>query len=325
MRVGICSIQRNRGPWIREWVLFHYLLGARYFYIGIHKTTDDSFAALEQLSIHINIKTFAIADTTHQSPQSDFYQYTLDRFRHEVDWIAFIDQDEFLFPTKVETLEAALKNFSGKSYSALGVYWQCFGSGGHVKEPKGLILDNYKYRAPDDFGPNSHVKSIVQTAMLQGSIRILCVHRFETSLGTFDEKGRAVKGGFTGLQASYEHLRINHYICQSREYFLKVKRPQGDGNRNVTKEDDLRTEVWWEHHDRNDIQCDAIDRFIPKLKALDQAFLCGAVEESRAPDLKMPTSRRISFLSEMALSFFHNRELTRSRFLGLGVKKIKST
>ena len=325
MRVGICSIQRNRGPWIREWVLFHYLLGARYFYIGIHKTTDDTFATLEKLSKHINIKTFVVADTTNQSPQQDFYQYTLNRFRHEVDWMAFLDHDEFLFPTKVDTLQAALKKFTHQKISSLGVYWKCFGSGGHVKEPKGLLLDNYKYRAPDDFGPNSHVKSIVQTAMLQGSIRVLCVHRFETSLGTFDEQGRAVTGGFTGLQPSYEHLRINHYICQSREHFLNVKRPQGDGNRNVTKEEDLRTEGWWEHHDRNDIQCDAIDRFIPGLRVLDQSFLKGKSLEKRAPDIMMPVSRRLSFLVEMVIiSFYHNLKLALQRFLGLGIKKINS-
>ena len=322
MRVGICSIQRNRGPWIREWVLFHYLLGVRYFYIGLHKTHDDSIETLRQLNLHINIKFFKVSDETYQAPQQDFYQYTLDRFLHEVDWMAFIDQDEFLFSTKAKTLQAALQNFSHKKYSALGVYWKCFGSSGHVKEPEGLILDNYKYRAPDDFKANRHVKSVVYTALADSTIRVSCVHRFETPLGTYDELGRFIAGGFSGLEPSYEHLRINHYVCQSREHFLKVKRPQGDGNRNVTKAADLRSEAWWEGHDRNEIQCDAIDQFIPKLKALDQAFLRGEVGEARARDLRMPISRRISFLSEMAISFFHNRELTRSRFLGLSVKRI---
>lgn len=323
MRVGICSIQRNRGPWVREWVLFHHLLGVRYFYIGIHKTTDHSIAVLEKLSRHINIKTFVVADTTYLAPQQDFYQYTLDRFQHEVDWMAFIDQDEFLFATKLDTLQAALKKFTHQKISSLGVYWKCFGSGGHIKEPEGLILENYKFRAPDDFGPNGHIKSIVQTAMLQGSIRVVCVHCFETSLGTFDEKGRAVTDGFTGLQPSYEDLRINHYICQSREHFLKVKRPQGDGNRNVTKEEDLRSEGWWEHHDRNDIQCGAIDRFIPKLKALDRSLSEGKVPDKRAPDIMTPLSRRLSFLREMILNAYHSPKYNVSRLLGLGVKKIK--
>jgi hypothetical protein len=324
MRVGICSIQRNRGAWIREWILFHHLLGVRYFYIGIHKTHDDTIEVLNLLSNQINIKLFAVSDTTYRSPQQDFYQFTLDRYRHEVDWMAFIDQDEFIFPTKAETLQAALQHFTYKNFSALGVYWKCFGSGGHIEEPKGFILENFKYRAPDDFLPNRHVKSVVHTAMDHGAIRVSCVHRFDTSLGTFDELGRFITGGFSDLEPSYEHLRINHYVCQSREHFLSVKRPQGDGNRNSVKEEDLRSEGWWEHHNRNDIKCEAIDRFIPKLKKLDQAFLEGKVEGARAVDIRMPLSRRIRLLKEMIFNSHGDKKLRRSRLLGAGVRRFNN-
>ena len=143
-------------------MLFHYLLGVRYFYIGIHKTTDYTVAVLEQLSRYINIKTFAVADTTYQALQQDFYQYTLDRFQLEVDWMAFIDQDEFLF---------------------------------------------------------------------------------------------------------------------------------------------------------------AINHFILRLKALDQSLLEGKVLDKRSPDIFAPLSRRLSFIKEMILNVYHNRKLSLSRVLGLGIKK----
>lgn len=321
MRIGICSIQRNRDPWIREWVIFHYLLGVRYFYIGIHKTTDQSLAVLEQLSKHINIKIFAVADTTYQAPQQDFYQYTLDRFRHEVDWLAFIDGDEFLFPLKADTLQAALQKFTHKKFSSLGVYWRCFGSSGHIKEPEGLIVENFKFRAPDDFLPNRHIKSIVHTKFARGTLTS-SVHCFETPAGTYDEVGRQISGGLSEHESSSEFLRINHYVCQSREYFLTVKRPNSSPDRNVTSAEQLKSEVFWEEHNRNDIQCDAIDRFILRLKALDQSFSEGKAPDKRAPDIMTPLSRRLSFIKEMILNAYHNRMLARSRLLGLGVKRI---
>jgi hypothetical protein len=320
MRVGICSIQRNRGPWIREWVLFHYVLGARYFYIGIHKTADYSVAVLEQLSRYINIKIFIVADTTYQGPQQDFYQYTLDRFQHEVDWLAFIDGDEFLFPVKVDTLQEALKKFANQSHSALGVYWRCFGSSGHIKEPKGLILENFKLRAPDDFSPNRHIKSVIHTKHARGTLT-LRVHHFETPSGTYDELGRPISGGLSEYESSSEFLRINHYVCQSREYFLTVKRPNGSPCRNVTSAEHLRSEVFWGEHDRNDIQCDAIDRFIPALKALDRSISEDKVPDKRATDIMTPISRRLSFIKEIILNIYHNRKLARSRLLGLGIKR----
>ena len=244
MRVGICSIQRNRGPWIREWVLFHYLLGVRFFYIGLHKTHDDSIEILRQLNLHMNIKFFKVSDETYQAPQQDFYQYTLDRFHHEVDWLAFIDGDEFLFPVKADTLQEALKQFANQSHSALAVYWRCFGSSGHIKEPKGLILENFKFRAPDNFSPNRHIKSVVRTKYARGTIT-LGSHYFETPSGTFDELGRPISGGLSEHESSSEHLRINHYVCQSSEYFLTVKRPNGSPDRNVTSAEQLRSEIFW--------------------------------------------------------------------------------
>ena len=329
MRIGICSIQRNRGPWIREWILFHYLLGVRYFYIGIHKTNDNSVEILRQLTSHINIKIFHVSDTTCRAPQQDFYQYTLDRFQHEIDWMAFIDGDEFLFPTKLDTLQDALKFFLDKRYSALGVYWKCFGSGGHHTEPGGSILTNFKYRAPDDFLANRHIKSVVHTVLAPGTITSGS-HLFDTPFGTFDELGRTIKGGFADLVPSYEHLRINHYVCQSRDYFLNVKRPQGASDRNLTSEDKLRSEAWWEAHDRNDIECHAIDRFIPGLIELDRSFSLGLVSEARAIDVRTPILRRLSFFMELMpefkrqnlFSLLRLQGLGMSRLIGLGVKRI---
>ena len=322
MRVGICSIQRSRGPWIREWVLFHYLMGVRHFYIGIHKTEDNSVEVLGELSKHISIKVFDVADTTYHAPQQDFYQYTLDRFRHEIDWLAFIDGDEFLFPVKVDTLQEALKQFANQSHSALGVYWRCFGSSGHIKEPQGLILENFKLRAPDNFFPNRHIKSVVQTKHARGALT-LGSHHFETPSGTYDELGRPISGGLSEHESSSEFLRINHYVCQSREHFLTVKRPNGSPDRNVTSAEQLKSENFWVEHDRNEVKCDAIDRFIPGLKALDRSIFEGKALGERAPDIMTPVSRRISFLTDMIFNAYRQPKFSCSRLLGLGVKKIK--
>jgi hypothetical protein len=243
--------------------------------------------------------------------------------------MAFIDGDEFLFPTKLDTLQDALKFFLDKRYSALGVYWKCFGSGGHHTEPGGSILTNFKYRAPDDFLANRHIKSVVHTVLAPGTITSGS-HLFDTPFGTFDELGRTIKGGFTDLVPSYEHLRINHHVCQSRDYFLNVKRPQGASDRNLTSEDQLRSEAWWEAHDRNDIECHAIDRFIPGLIELDRSFSLGLVSEARAIDVRTPILRRLSFFMELMpefkrqnlFSLLRLQGLGMSRLIGLGVKRI---
>lgn len=307
--------------WIREWVLFHYLIGVRYFYIGIHNTQDRSVEVLKQLSKYINIKIFVVSDTSHFPPQQNFYQFTIDRFQHEVDWMAMIDGDEFLFSTKFDTLQEALQNLSDQKLSCIGVYWKCFGSSGHIKEPSGLILENFKYRALDDFKANRHIKSVIQTKFARGTI-ILGVHHFETTFGTFDELGRLVTAGLSEHNPSWDHLRINHYLCQSREYFLKVKRPQGAADINVKSKQNLRSEDWWEGHDRNEIKCDAIDYFIPGLKRLDDSLSRDMFEDARSQDFRMPAKRWLCFMTEMLKNFYIQPRLSLTRALGIGVKII---
>src|SRR3990167_2033923 len=161
MLIGITTIQRNRAPWIKEWIAFHYLVGFRKFYIYLHKCTDDTEKILTKLKEKFDIQIIIVSSAL-EWPMMECYSDSYARFGNEVDWMAFIDGDEFLFPVKDKSMEIALKKYSGKKISALGVYWSCFGSSGHIKEPKGLIIENYKYRAEDNYSNNRHIKSIVR-------------------------------------------------------------------------------------------------------------------------------------------------------------------
>lgn len=161
MTLGITSIQRDRAPWIKEWVVFHYLVGFRKFYIYLHNCSDNSHEILESLAKKFDIKIIVV-DTNTDTPQLKCYQESYQQFGEEIDWMAFLDGDEFLFPTADKSLDNALKNYSGKKLSALGVYWSCFGSSNYIKEPKGLIIENYKFRANDNYPNNRHIKSMVR-------------------------------------------------------------------------------------------------------------------------------------------------------------------
>lgn len=213
MRLGVTTIQRDRAPWIKEWIAFHYLAGFRKFYVYLHKCSDDTEKILEGLKKHFDIKIF-IVDPALKAPQLGCYQDAYNNFGDEVDWMAFIDSDEFLFPVRDESMEAALSEFDDKKISAFGIYWASFGSGGHIEEPSGLIIENYRYRADLNFKDNSHIKSIVRGRGEEGLVRIGGTpHLFETTFGTFDEKLRQVTHGLTNYKPVYDKFRINHYVC----------------------------------------------------------------------------------------------------------------
>ena len=42
MKIGLVSIQKNRAPWLHEWVAFHHLVGFGKFYVYAHNCSDNS-------------------------------------------------------------------------------------------------------------------------------------------------------------------------------------------------------------------------------------------------------------------------------------------
>jgi hypothetical protein len=260
IKLGITTIQRNRGPWIAEWIAFHYLVGFRKFYFYPHLCTDNTEGVLKNLQKNFDIKIFKFTPRSHNT-QLECYQYSCGYFLKKVDWMAFLDSDEFLFPTSQNKIDMVLNEFADKPLSALGAYWSVFGSSGHIKEPKGLIIENYKRRSKDNFEANRHIKSIVRGKLL--GINPRDPHLFSTPQGTFDENLRPITSGWTNYQPTYNKLRINHYTCQSREYFIKSKKDTRgpDGG-------DIRDEKWWEENDRNEIEDHSTDKFIKPLKEI---------------------------------------------------------
>lgn len=246
MKIGIVSIQRDRAPWLHEWVAFHHLAGAHRFYVYAHNCSDDSGAVLTRLAQAYDLKAFAL-NTNENQVQLKAYQHALEHFGHECDWLAFIDGDEFLFPTAAPSLTEALAEYDHARTSAIGVYWVCFGSSGHVIEPPGLVTANYRRRPPLDFPDNRHVKSIVRgrqaTRVGPNS------HLFVTPWGTQDELGRPVTFGLTGYEPSYSRLRINHYVTQSWQFFKQFKQRSGAADAGAGY---VRPDAWWRKHDRNE-------------------------------------------------------------------------
>jgi predicted O-methyltransferase YrrM len=264
MKLGLVSIQRDRGRWLTEWFAFHYLVGFRQFYFYAHLCTDNTVSVLQRLCGKLSIQGMILSEKMDRI-QLSAYQHACENFMDEVDWMAFLDGDEFLFPTRERTLPEALIPFESMPVSAVAVYNVTFGSNGHVEEPEGLITENFRRCCSDPaFQPNRRVKSIVK-----GHQRIsvsACSNVFQTPLGTIDEKGRPVTWGhLPHYEPCYDVLRFNHYPCQSYQYFKSFKSTSGhaDAGAEAPRDDD-----WWKGFDRNEEYDSSLGRFYAELKDL---------------------------------------------------------
>ena len=263
MTVAVASVQRNRAPWIVEWLAFHLMVGFDRIYLYCHLCDDATEAIALKLARDYPITVYRIG-AMDEPAQLVAYQHAWNTHQAQVDWMAFIDGDEFLFPTKDAGMPQALARYRDHPLSALAVYWICYGGNGHVSDPGGLLLEQFPRHSAPDFEPNRHVKLIVRGGQ---SMQVLGAHLFATPNGTYDEQLRPIETSMLkdpAMEPSYEFFRINHYVTQHYDYFKQVKQNIGSiaGNPRPLRPDD-----WFTTHDRNECDDGVARRLLPALKA----------------------------------------------------------
>ena len=116
MTLAITSIQRDRAPYLLEWLAFHMAVGVERFFLYAHRCTDGTHELLVKLARHYPITPYVIEHD--QQPQIAAYQHAWQAHGQGVGWMAFIDGDEFLMPTRDDTLGAALAHYAEAPLSA---------------------------------------------------------------------------------------------------------------------------------------------------------------------------------------------------------------
>lgn len=103
MTIGLSTMTKNQGTRLFEWVTYHNKLGINKFIIFLDYATDDSFKILSDIK-NIDIDIYLTSDITHVSESwisrsHEMYNFTLKNYSY-LDWICFLEVDEFIFPQK---------------------------------------------------------------------------------------------------------------------------------------------------------------------------------------------------------------------------------
>ncbi|NEP78864.1 MAG: glycosyltransferase family 92 protein [Okeania sp. SIO3B3] len=256
-KLSICAIMKNEGEYLVEWLEFHNLVGVERFYLYNNNSTDNT---VDILDIYTDRGKVIWHDWPLQvDQQSKAYIHCLENYTTETEWIAFIDLDEFLFPTEKDNLQEILEEFVG--YPGIGVNWLNFGPSGHEKQPEGLQIENYTRRSKASFPGNKHIKSIVRP---EKAIAPLNPHQFSyiDGLLAVTENYQQINGFETEIH-SVEKLRINHYTTRSKEESRK-KMMRGTIYNNKQKQ---KWSFYEARHKMFNVEEDlTIQRFLPEIK-----------------------------------------------------------
>jgi len=275
MKTAICLIVRNEARDIAEWIALHAQVGFDTQIIFDNRSDDTTSLIIKAASRRHDIRYHFWADCSQRS-QVLAYEAACEAYRLEFDWIAFVDSDEFVVPEENMPINTYLAGFSG--FSAIAVHWAIYGANGHDDFPDGLVIENFTRRAPADFFPARHVKSIIRPGFAQRCLNPHCFDMRGHRLGSYcDPLGRpmawwpapeagGILPGLSKNEPDYGGCRINHYFTRSRAHWrAKLKRGY-PSDVAVRKMEEFDT------YDRNDVEDGIALRYLARVREGMQAF-----------------------------------------------------
>ena len=233
VRLGIVSVFQNEGASLGEWIRFHQAQGFARFYLFDDKSTDDSREVLAPFVADGTVTLGVTSDLPEfvAGRQPEAFNIGLRQARGECDWVAVIDNDEFLFSPNGNIAKHLPKN---PLVAGVAVWWRMFGSSQLETPPPSGVLRGFTRAArfpttlseaaqifdfqKSFFGDRGRVitgnilqvKCIVRPRM----IREYKVHEPTKYWGRLvDENGRTFERG--RHLPTHAKLRINHYWSKS--------------------------------------------------------------------------------------------------------------
>jgi Glycosyltransferase family 92 len=221
--LSICAIFKNEARYLEEWIEFHRGVGVSHFYLYDNESSDDP---LSVLCPWIEKGLVTLVAWPGRARQRHAYMHCIRHNWSATRWLAFLDIDEFLFSPSQVDIRLILSRF--EHFPALFVYWQVFGSSGHVVRPSDPVVEAYNMRERAPRKPSG--KSIVNPRFVR---RIPNAHNFALWIGAArDTSGKQLdyRGFFDEGHVKtppFDVLRINHYWSRSLEE-LAEKVERGD-------------------------------------------------------------------------------------------------
>ena len=220
--VAMAAITKNEGPFIAEWVAYHYLLGVEHFFIYDNGSSDTTAA---ELTPFVNCGIVTLIHWPLFPGQIEAYQHALAVLGPNCDWMGFLDIDEFVALPAELSLPAFLGAQSPDTDEVV-LFWRMYGHSGHHARPAGLTIQNFTRCDPA-------IWQISKCFVRPDRVRLMHIHHAETVNRTsVDELGRPVRQVWMHERdaPTAQRVAVNHYFTRSYDdYRAKIARGQADG------------------------------------------------------------------------------------------------
>lgn len=222
---------QNETPYIAEWIAYHILIGFEHFYLYDEDSTDDLDAVLAPFIEHGWVTILRVENPHYYLPKRCYRDITPDSPARDAKWLASFDVDEFLLvpggnvSEQIGALPRLLPLYEENKCGGVLVDRLDFGSGPHIKRPRGLAIENFTERK---IIPKLY-ELVPKTLSYQDRVEKNYVHRFTPLQGYQVCLADVTAWRTNNRTLVFEPMRIQSYQYRSKQECLdKVERRRKD-------------------------------------------------------------------------------------------------
>jgi len=211
---------KNETMNLKLWLDHHLWQGVQHFFLIDNGSTDNPIPILKD---YIDKGIVSYFYKPKLASQVENYRNIFSKYIWTQSyWLAVIDLDEFLYGTD-HKLVSKLRTL--QHYNLIYCNWFVYGTSGCIKHPTDIRLSNvHRHPEIDSINTKYIVKPLSILDPSQLWIHWILYPKTKTKL----EKGNKIR-------VANQLIRLNHYVCQSEEFFQKVKSIRGDATQTKHK------------------------------------------------------------------------------------------
>lgn len=265
--ICICAIFKDEAQFLKEWIEYHRIVGIEHFFLYNNNSTDE-FEDILQPYIEQNLVT--LIDFPYEQAQMKAYQNFYETYRHETQWVTFLDIDEFLCPNSHLTLQEWIKDY--EKYPVIQMYWKMFGTSGFLShDDTKLVTEQYVVSWKNLFHCGKCFINTDYDIVYYDSSMHHCpdiyypLKKSKIQLHPFNIFHRATFGQklFLKTDETSPSIQINHYWSKAFDLYDK-KRNKTDVYYKENPKKDIKMFLW--HENQNSSVDYNIFKFMIQLK-----------------------------------------------------------
>lgn len=273
MKLGICCIVKQENLYLRDWVKYYYDMGVDK--IVLYDNNDENGEYPQQVIGDYISEGFVVYKNARglYRYQIPAYQECYDEYRHEFDWIGYLDIDEYWYLAPHLSFD---EFFSEERFpNALGVFlnWLCYGDDDKLHYEPLPVYERFKKPSqPIDSEPNAVKKCFVRCSD-EFNITITDANGYDVEFlvdkdfHTYTEDGDIFRDEYKIL---YQNSYIKHYRTLTIEEFLYRRfGRRGYADYGSPYRADCIMKIFWEQNTWTEEKQKIIDDFFKQFEMRD--------------------------------------------------------